>query len=305
MSGTAVWRCLLLLLFRDATARISLPRSGELPMRTKPLIAAASAHKDRFVSSSSSCSSPDVRRRQTLKSLPNIELSCSSIWPQPLQKAISIRGGAKKAPKKNVANALTSAVQDVTPTTRMYLLGCLAIALLTMIGIPEVSDQPDRCPTIVFMIYIMFFLSDKFNWLFMLKQELLLFEPVRTFKMLQLWRPITSACHLGKVDMSMAQQVYFLIQYGQQMERSDGSAQHAVFLATQLVLLCFFCTLLGVPTLSRPLITASIYCCSRRQPMMPMEIQVRKVEEEEEDFIVARFLLLLEPCLECSSTRLI
>ena len=56
-----------------------------------------------------------------------------------LHKTTMLRGGAKP-PKKNVANALTAAVNNVTPTTRMYLLGCLVMACLTLVGIPEVRD---------------------------------------------------------------------------------------------------------------------------------------------------------------------
>jgi len=65
-------------------------------------------------------------------------------------------------------------------------------------------------------------------------QELFLYEFGRTFKGGQLWRPITSALHLGKVDMGFASQLYFLILYGQEMERQDGSAQHCVFIVTQV-----------------------------------------------------------------------
>ncbi len=115
-----------------------------------------------------------------------------------------------------------------------------------------------------------------------------MFEPNRTFKMMQLWRPLTSACFLGKVDMSMATQIYFLVQYGQEMERQDGSAQHAMFLATQLVLLCLLGTLAGIPSFSRSLITASIYCCSRREPMRPMEIQVRSRRATHHPLKIAR-----------------
>jgi membrane associated rhomboid family serine protease len=61
-----------------------------------------------------------------------------------------------------------------------------------------------------------------------------LYEFGRTFKGGQLWRPITSALHLGKVDMGFASQLYFLILYGQEMERQDGSAQHCVFILTQV-----------------------------------------------------------------------
>lgn len=59
-----------------------------------------------------------------------------------------LRGGANKKPKKNVANAVTSAISGIMPTTRAYLLACLALAVLTLAGVPEVllySDQNDDC----------------------------------------------------------------------------------------------------------------------------------------------------------------
>jgi len=104
-------------------------------------------------------------------------------------------------------------------------------------------------------------------------EELFLYETQRTFLKGQFWRPFTSACFLGKVDMSMASQIYFLISYGQEMERQDGSAQHCMFLLVQMVLLMGLAAVTGYPSFARSLITASIYCCSRRQPMRPMEVQ--------------------------------
>lgn len=157
--------------------------------------------------------------------------------------ALSLRGGADeddKEEKKNVGNALTGAINNITPTTRTYLLGCLALAALTLAGVPE---------------------------------ELFLFEFQRTFFQGQVWRPFTSACFLGKVDMSMMSQIYFLVNFGQEMERQDGPVQHAMFLLTQVVLLMGLATLTGYPSFARSLITASIYCCSRREPMRPMEVQ--------------------------------
>lgn len=131
-------------------------------------------------------------------------------------------------------------MRNITPTTRTYLLACLALAFLHAIGLPE---------------------------------ELFLFEPGRAFFKGQIWRPFTSACFLGKVDMSMASNIYFLINYGQEMERQDGSPQQAMFLLSQVFLLVIFCSLIGVPSFARSLITASIYCCSRREPLRAMEIQ--------------------------------
>jgi len=157
-------------------------------------------------------------------------------------RTLALRGGAepKEKKKKNVGNSLAAGLQSITPTTRSYLMGCLAMAALTLVGIPE---------------------------------ELFLYEFQRTFLKGQFWRPFTSSCFLGKVDMSMASQIYFLVNYGQEMERQDGSAQHCMFLLVQMLLLMGLATLTGYPSFARSLITASIYCCSRRQPMRPMEVQ--------------------------------
>jgi len=156
--------------------------------------------------------------------------------------ALSLRGGATKEEEDDEpkGNGLTRALNSVTPTTRVFLIGCLVMATLTLLGVPE---------------------------------ELFLFEAQRTFLGGQLWRPFTSACHLGKVDMGMASQLYFLLNYGQEMERQDGSAQQAMFLLVQVVLLMGISTLIGYPSFARSLITAAIYCCSRREPSRPMEVQ--------------------------------
>lgn len=151
---------------------------------------------------------------------------------------LGLRGGADD--KKKSGNSISNSLSNITPTTRTWLLGCLVMAALTMAGVPE---------------------------------ELFLFEWRRTFLNGQLWRPFTSACHLGKVDMGMASQVFFLVSYGQEMERQDGPAQHGMFLMVQTLLLMVLSALTGFPSLARSLITASIYCCSRRQPMRPMEVQ--------------------------------
>jgi hypothetical protein len=38
-----------------------------------------------------------------------------------------------------------------------------------------------------------------------------------------------------QVDMGMASQIYFLVSYGQEMERQDGPAQHCVFILVQVL----------------------------------------------------------------------
>jgi hypothetical protein len=54
--------------------------------------------------------------------------------------ALRLRGGADDddSAKKQKGNALVRAINGVTPMTRLYLLGCLVMAVLTLVGVPEV-----------------------------------------------------------------------------------------------------------------------------------------------------------------------
>lgn len=122
----------------------------------------------------------------------------------------------------------------------MYLVAALFLTLLNLMGIPE---------------------------------ELFLFEPTLTFKKMQIWRPFTSAIFLGKADMSMASNLYFLVKFGQEMERADGAAQQLTFILFETLILTLIGTLIGFPSFSRSVIAATIYCCSRRKPMDQMEVQ--------------------------------
>jgi len=87
-----------------------------------------------------------------------------------LHVLLALRGGAEDAPKKSVGKSLSNAIGNITPTTRAYLLGCLTLAALTLLGVPE---------------------------------ELFLFERARVFTRGQFWRPMTSAMNLGKVHSSL------------------------------------------------------------------------------------------------------
>jgi len=50
--------------------------------------------------------------------------------------ALQLRGGADDEGEKK--SGLSGVIGRITPTTRMYLLGCLAMAVLTLVGVPEV-----------------------------------------------------------------------------------------------------------------------------------------------------------------------
>ena len=89
----------------------------------------------------------------------------------------------------------------------------------------------------------------------------------------QLWRPITSACFLGPLSMSYATSLFFLINYGQELERNKGSANFAVFMMTQLVVLSVLGLTLGLPQIAQSMISATIYCCSRQNPFAEIQWQ--------------------------------
>lgn len=55
--------------------------------------------------------------------------------------------------------------------------------------------------------------------------------------LLQLWRPFTAVSYLGVPSMSMANNLYFLLKFGQALEASTGSATHVWFLLTQTAML--------------------------------------------------------------------
>lgn len=86
----------------------------------------------------------------------------------------------------------------------------------------------------------------------------------------ELWRPLTSAAYFGAPSMSMANSIYFLLNFGQLIERLDGSGTYAYFLLVQAAILTLMSLALGFPFTSRSMITAIIYNTSRTSPMDTM-----------------------------------
>ena len=73
--------------------------------------------------------------------------------------------------------------------------------------------------------------------------------------------------------MSYATSLFFLINYGQELERNKGSANFAVFMMTQLVVLSVLGLTLGLPQIAQSMISATIYCCSRQNPFAEIQWQ--------------------------------
>jgi membrane associated rhomboid family serine protease len=99
-----------------------------------------------------------------------------------------------------------------------------------------------------------------------LTQGLLALDPMRVLYGLQLWRPITAATFLGPPSIGWLMSGYYLFQYGSSLERAYGTAQHAVFLLSQLVLLSILSALVGQPFFANSMITSMLHVLSRSMP---------------------------------------
>jgi membrane associated rhomboid family serine protease len=183
------------------------------------------------------------------------------VKPTSLQTVLDIRGGAKRRPTKTASLSSTkktvtgktkvgaaakekkSAVSDtlqkykqILPLTRIYI---------SMVGIV----------TLVGMI-----LGEE------LTQELMALDPLRVFYGLELWRPLTAACFLGPPSVGWLMSGYYLFQYGSTLERAYGTAQHLIFILTQIVFLSILSALLGQPFFAPSIITAMLHVLSRSMP---------------------------------------
>jgi membrane associated rhomboid family serine protease len=99
-----------------------------------------------------------------------------------------------------------------------------------------------------------------------LTQALLALDPTRFIYGLELWRPLTAACFLGKPSIGWLFSTYFLYEYGSSLERSFGTAQHFVFLLGQVIFLSIASMLLGIPFFANSVITAMLHVLSRSMP---------------------------------------
>jgi Der1-like family len=126
---------------------------------------------------------------------------------------------------------------QIAPATRAYLLMCTFCTIVHVVGLPA----PE-----------LFSLS--------------------TSKLYELWRPITSVAYFGPPSMSMANNIYFLVRYGQTLEALNGTGAHAWFLFVQTVLLSLLGYLFGFPFQASAMISATVYASSHLSPMQTMYV---------------------------------
>jgi Derlin-1 len=97
-------------------------------------------------------------------------------------------------------------------------------------------------------------------------QALLALDPIRVFQGLELWRPLTAATFLGPPSIGWLMNGYYLFEYGSTLERAYGTAQHFVFLVSQVCLLSILSVLVGQPFFAPSMITSMLHVLSRAMP---------------------------------------
>lgn len=90
----------------------------------------------------------------------------------------------------------------------------------------------------------------------------------------ELWRPFTAVAYLGPPSMSMANNLFFLLRFGQTLETEQGPGPFAWYLLVQTTILTLLGWFLGFPFQAQAMISSIIHVCSRMSPMEPMYVPV-------------------------------
>mmetsp|Transcript_30099 Transcript_30099/g.30459 ORF Transcript_30099/g.30459 Transcript_30099/m.30459 type:complete len:336 (-) Transcript_30099:238-1245(-) len=144
--------------------------------------------------------------------------------------------GSKKEEKKSALGEQFSKYKDIMPLTRIYI---------TLVGV---------------VTGLSIVLGEEMT------QGLLALDPVRLIYGLELWRPFTAAAFLGPPSIGWLMSAYYLFEYGSALERQYGSAQHLLFLFSQIILLSGFSIFFGQPFFGSSIITSMLHVLSRLMP---------------------------------------
>jgi len=148
-------------------------------------------------------------------------------------------GGRKNTEKLSTSNKAMDSFQkfkDILPLTRAYIF---CVGFFTLVG--AVLGEENA-------------------------HAVLALDPVRTVYGLEVWRIVSAASYLGKASVGWLMSAYYLYEYGSNLERVDGTAQHLVFLITQVSMLTVLSLALGVPFFGASVITSMLHVISRSLP---------------------------------------
>lgn len=163
-----------------------------------------------------------------------------AIVPVKINKLIGIRGGdvIQGRKTKSLFKTVKDTLDNIKPATRVYLITCIFCTIVHLVGLPAPA---------LFGLDIT--------------------------KIYEIWRPITSMTYLGGLSMSMANNLYFLVNYGQRLETEFGTGEHTWFLLVQTMILSVLGLVLGFPFHAQAMISAAVYVSSHIHPMEKMPFQ--------------------------------
>ena len=153
---------------------------------------------------------------------------------------VRLRGGdvIQGRKTKSLFKTIKETLENIKPATRMYLMLCIFCTIVHLVGLPAPA---------LFGLDIT--------------------------KIYEIWRPITSMTYLGGLSMSMANNLYFLVNYGQRLETEFGTGEHTWFLLVQTLILSVLGLVLGFPFHAQAMISAAVYVSSHIHPMEKMPFQ--------------------------------
>jgi len=191
------------------------------------------------------CNSKYIDNKSTIRSNKinsnSIRSTTSGSINKNIDSVIALRGGdvIKGKKTKSALKSMKELLDSVKPATRCYLLVIVFCTIVHVLGLPAPA----------------LFNIDK-------------------SRIYELWRPITAVSYLGGPSMSMANNLYFLVTYGQRLEGENGTGEHAWFLIVQTLLLTVFGgLLLGFPFHGQAMVAAAVYVSSHIHPMEKMPFQ--------------------------------
>ena len=180
---------------------------------------------------------------------------------------LELRGGASKQRKKSRTASLNSSSRTATGKKKVGAAAAEKAAKETS----TLSTTMQKYKRILPMtrLYITLVGAATLIGLILgeeLTQGLLALDPVAVISGMQLWRPITAATFLGPPSIGWLMNGYYLFEYGSSLERAYGTAQHLIFLLSQVVMLSIFSALVGQPFFASSMITAMLHVLSRAMP---------------------------------------
>mmetsp|Transcript_5954 Transcript_5954/g.9930 ORF Transcript_5954/g.9930 Transcript_5954/m.9930 type:complete len:329 (-) Transcript_5954:16-1002(-) len=146
-----------------------------------------------------------------------------------------VQSGAAKEKKSTLSDSMQK-YKQILPLTRIYITMVVGATLVGMIMGEELT------------------------------QGLLALDPMRVIYGLEMWRPFTAATFLGPPSIGWLMSGYYLFEYGSALERAYGTAQHLVFLISQVIMLSVLSVLFGQPFFTPSVITAMLHVLSRSMP---------------------------------------